>query len=322
MSTALKRNFARDYESLYELDFDDLVSGRRAGHMGWHEYACGSLALWDEYINANKDQYYIPENEISLIKKAASLSCALVGNQPVTLVSRGCGTKFLAKEGVLLRHLLNVTGIVYIDQSEAALKQSLKEGQALAPKAWHKPIQADMYDLSLQYPVEGVELGTCFGLTFFNIEGFPNSLPPKNAYMRNLSAIRAQMKDNAHLIVTIDHNQDAYSIENAYTGQSEFAKDMLRRTKSLDPESVDFVVKFFEESQTLAHGFRFRSKQLVTTQSGNRIFHEGDILWFNNSVKPKIRDAKTWNLESGFTYARLDIQMDAMNRIGWHHLLR
>lgn len=319
---ALDRKILRDFDSAYERDFDDLVWGRRAGHMGHHEYVNASMPLWAKYLKEHGDKYYIPDNETSLIERAAKTSASLLGNQPVTLVSRGCGTKFLSKEGQLIRHFKNVAGIVYLDRSDAALEQSLEEGRRLLPDAWHKAIRADIYDPALRYPVDGTEVGVLFGLTLLNLEGFPSSPPPKQAYVEHLSAINAQMRPGAHFITTLDHNQDRKSMEQAYAGQTEFAKNMLHRTGSIDPDAVDFVVKFHKASQTLAHGFRFKEKTNVTSRSGVRMYLAGDILWFNNSVKPIVDEGKDWNISSGFHYARPDIPMDHQNRLGWHHLIK
>lgn len=318
----LDKNRQRDFDSAYERDFDDLVCGRRAGHMGHHEYENGSMALWTDFIDTHGDQYYIPQAEIELIEGAAEQSAALLGDQPITLVSRGCGTKFLAKEGRLIRHLKNVVGVVYIDKSAAALEQSMAEGRSLLPHAWHKPIQDDLYDPRLRYPVQGTEVGVMFGVTPLNIEGFPTALPPKRAYSLHLAAINLQMLRGAHMIMTLDHNHDAPSVERAYAGQGEFAKEMLRKTGSLDPDSVDFVVKFYKRSQTLAHGFLFRRDEDVVSRSGIKRFKEGEILWFNNSVKPAVGEAIKWNTASGYSYARSDIQMDILSRLGWHHLCK
>ncbi len=280
------------------------------------------MPVWTKFLDDNRDSYYIPRNEIGLIGSAAKTSAGIVGGQPVTLVSRGCGTKFLAKEGLLLKHFSNVAGIVYLDRSEAALKQSLREGRSLLPAAWHKAIKADIYDPKLRYPVDGIEVGTSFGLTLMNIEGFPSGPLPRRSFIKNLSAIHAQAREGAHLIVTLDHNRDRESAEAAYAGQTEFAKRMLRQTGSLDADAVDFIVRLHESSNTLSHGFRFKNNQAVLSRSGTRYFSAGDILWFNNSVKPAIEDVREWNTASGFVYARPDVPMDHQNRLGWHHLIK
>ncbi len=308
--------------SSYEKDFDDLVWGRRAGHMGHHEFFDTSMPLWARFLNDNKDQYYIPANESALIKKASKLSASLLGNKPVTLVTRGCGTKFLEKEGVLIRSLMNVVGVVYIDRSDAALKQSMDEGRTLLPNAWHVPLQADIYDPLLRYPVEGVEVGTSFGLTLMNFEGFPSEAITKDAYIENITAIRAQMAAGSHFITVFDHNENRASIERAYAGQTDFAKHMLKTYHSLDTDLVDFVVKFYPQSHILAHGFRFRENTVVSTLSGDRRFFAGDVLWFNNSVKPPVEAIKQWNKAGGFAYVRMDIPRDAQNYLGWHHLVK
>lgn len=312
----------RDFDSDYERDFDDLVWGRRAGHMGHHEYSNDSMGLWNNFIDQHSSQYYIPGSEIELIEKAAKVSARLLGNQPITLVSRGCGTKFFEKERRLLQHFENVVGLVYLDRSDAALKQSMEEGRSLLPNAWHKSIRCDLYDSGLRYPIEGTEVGVMFGMTLLNIEGFPTSSAPKDAYVRNLSSINAQMHKGAHFIVTADHNQDRRSVEQAYADQSEFAKDMLRRTESINPAAVDFVVKFHRNSQILAHGFHFRRDETLLCRSGVKPISAGTTLWFNNSVKPEINKTQSWNMASGYTYARNDIIMDDQSRLGWHHLIK
>ncbi|NQW47030.1 MAG: L-histidine N(alpha)-methyltransferase [Planctomycetes bacterium] len=321
---ALEKRATRDFNSAYEHDFDDLIWGRRAGHMGHHEYVDRSMPLWTKFLEDNATKYYTPGNEIDLIKRAAQASAALLGDRPVTLVSRGCGTKFLPKEGELIQHFRNVVGVVYLDRSDAALEQSIDEGRRLLPDAWHKAIRADIFDPALRYPVDGTEVGTSFGITLLNIEGFPTAPPPKDAYVRNLSAIQAQMRTGAHFIMTADHNQDRKSIEQAYAGQGDFAKDMLRRTGCMNPNDVDFIVKFHGFSRTLSHGFRFHEDTLVRSRSrsGLRNFRTGDTLWFNNSVKPTLAETMEWNRSSGFTYARPDIPMDAQARLGWHHLIK
>lgn len=322
MNSVADKKTGRDYSSAYEWEFDDLVRGRRAGHMGQYEYDDESMPLWAKFLHDNEYAYYTPKNEIELIRKAAKISADRLGNRPVTLVSRGCGTKFLEKEGALIAHIPNIVGVVYLDRSEAALKQSVAEGKQLLPKAWHRTLRADIYDPALRYPVEGTELGVLFGLTLMNVEGFPDQAPPRQAYIKNMKAIYAQMRPGAHFVTSVDHNQDAASIEASYAGQTEFAKDMLRRTESISPDDVDFIVKYHAESQTLAHGFRFINDAEIFSRSGIRQFHAGDILWFNNSVKPTLESTEEWNRSAGFTYARMERPMDSQNRLAWHHLIK
>ena len=289
--------------------------------MGHHEYVDRSMPLWVQFLEENKSYYYIPDAEIELISEAAQNAAQLIGDQPVTIVSRGCGTKFLAKEGLLAAHFKNVAGVVYLDRSDAALEQSMAEGKKILPNAWHRALQADIYDPDLRYPVDGVEVGTCFGMTLSNIECFPQAEPPKEAYVQNVSAIRAQMRHGAHFITTFDHNHDKKSVEQAYAGQGAFAKDMLSRTGSIDPDAVDFVVKFYESSEILSHGFRFRKNTIVESRSGITPFCTGQTVWFNNSAKPDVNRAREWNQESGFSYIQRDIPTETSRRLGWHHLV-
>lgn len=315
-------NKKQELISDYDQDFDDLVMGRRAGHMGHHEFTDQSMGLWENFISLHDKDYYIPANEIALIEKSAAISASLLGNTPVTLVSRGCGTRFLAKEGALIRHLKNIVGVVYIDRSESALDQSIKEGKFLLPHAWHKTIKADIYDSDLKYRVEGTEVGTSFGQTFMNIEGTPEGQPPIDSYTKNLAGIYEQMAPSAHFICTYDHNQDAASLERAYAGQTAFAKNMLHESGSLNPDIVDFVVKFHPQSQILSHGFRFKNDSVISSLSGTKKLIKGDTLWFNNSVKPTIQQIRQWNSLCGFDYVRADTPMDAQNRLGWHHFIK
>lgn len=313
---------ARNYNSAYEIDFDDLVWGRRAGHMGHHEYRDSSIVLWDEFIQKNLKYYYIPSSETALILKASKITAAMIGHEPVTLISRGCGTKFLSKEGALIKELRNLKGVVYLDRCNLALEQSMAEGKQLIPDAWHKSIQCDLYDNTLRYDVEGIEINTMFGMTSMNIEGFHDAQTPHDIYCNNLRSMRGQMRNGAHFITTFDHNQNRASIERAYCGQEDFAKQMLHDTGSINPDHIDFIVRFFADSKILAHGFRFKKNTDVYSRSGMRSFSTGDILWFNNSVKPEKKQIQSWNCESGFTYLRQDILMDQKRRIGWHHLIK
>ncbi|HPF78438.1 MAG TPA: hypothetical protein PLF01_04000, partial [Alphaproteobacteria bacterium] len=86
-----------------EQKFLDLMEGRRAGHMGDDEYANGGMKEWDRFLTEHPE-YYVPMEEQALIERCASASARLLDkNQKITLVSRGPGTKFAAKEGALIR---------------------------------------------------------------------------------------------------------------------------------------------------------------------------------------------------------------------------
>ena len=303
--------------SEFDQDLDDLVHGRRAGHMGHWEFNDHSIGKWTKFLADNRENYYIPRVEISLIHKFADASSRLI-QSPVTLVIRGGATNVLTKDAYLAKQFNNVVGIVYIDCSQDALDRAVADGkQAFGEEGvWHKPILGDMFDPNLRYPVEGTEVNTVFGLTLHNQEGHPHQ-GVHDAYISKMKDMRQQMTKGAHLITVQAANQDTPSLEGAYERQNEFALDMLHQTESIDRDQVDFVVKHFSDGFVLAHGYRFKEKTPVTTASGTRVFNAGDTLWFNNSDNPTVSEFLDRNKKAGFK------PLITANRNGpmvWQHL--
>lgn len=310
----------------------NLRERRQFGHMGSFEYANGGMGKWEKFL-AEHPEYYIPGEEQAIIERCAHMSARLIeAGKKVTIVSRGPGTKFAAKEGVLIRAFMvagvDIAKVVYIDFSKQALNRSVREGRVLLPNAQHQIAQADIFasETKNEYKVIGTEVSTCFGLTPMNVEGHPESdLPPISAVEANFRGINAQQKKGSHFIATYDHNEDAKSIEAAYRGQSEFALHMLELDKHLgmNTSHVDFGVQYFPKSRILGHYFEFQ-KDVKYQMAGRQMTEvKGTKLWFNNSVKlssDQVREAYT---HTGFGYVELDegnpIMADNGN-FGYHHV--
>lgn len=316
----IEKKYKYDEQDLYNKDFDDLVCEKRKGHMGQWEYNNLSMSLWNKFLKENYNYYYIPKNEIELIQKYSYLSSSLLVNEPVTLISRGPGTLFYKKEAEFLKSLRNIQSIVYIDSCQGALDVSYASGKKLYPQIQHHLIQNDFYEPTLRYPVSGIQINICFGLTFLNIEGDPEKEVPKERFIRKLKNIRRQMNDGDQLVTVLDHNEYANSIEKAYARQGAFAKTMLKKYGGIDPNAVDFCVKFFDDSRLLSHGFKFKRDYILHSSQGAKTFKKGDVLWFNNSFKPSLNQAKQWIEEAGFRYLLPNIPRDSQNRLGWHHI--
>lgn len=286
--------------SEFDQDFDDLVHGRRAGHMGHWEFNDNSLEKWAQFLADNRKNYYIPRLEVSLIHKFSDASAKLI-QSPVTLVIRGGATNVLPKDAYLAKQFNNVVGVVYIDCAQDVLDRAVADGKIAFGEdgVWHRPILGDMFDPDLRYSVEGTEVNTVFGLTLHNQEGRPHE-GVREAYITQMANMRQQMSKGAHLITVQAANQNTSLVEAAYRKQSEFALDMLHQTNSLDREKVDFVVKHFADGFVLAHGYRFKDKTPVTTISGTKVFNQGDVLWFNNSDNPTVDEFLDRNRQAGF----------------------
>jgi uncharacterized SAM-dependent methyltransferase len=315
----------------------ELYEGRKAGHMGAFEYANGGMKLWDGFLfkNGTHDRYYIPLEEQALIERCAHMSANLLEaakTLKVTLVSRGPGTKFSAKEGALVRAFgvagIEIAKVVYIDVSKPALNQSMKEGKALLPDAEHQAIVGDIFDPETknQYKILGTEVGTCFGGTPMNAYGRHDMAPPLSAVEGNLSGIRGQMRKGSHFIAVYDHNQDKKTIEAAYAGQEEFAKHMLEIEQHLgmNTDDIDFVVEFNPDSKILAHGFYFQKETPFVAAGRHRVIEAGTTLYFNNSVKLTETDTASCYEHSSFGYVDLEEGNPIMagnGRMGYHHAI-
>lgn len=301
----------------FDRDFDDLVHGRRAGHMGHWEFNDRSLPIWAKFLTDNREDYYIPRLETPLIHTFSKASAKLI-QAPVTLVIRGGATNVLTKDAFLGKQFNNVAGVVYIDCAQDVLDRAVADGKLAfgEDEVWHHPVLGDMFDPDLRYPVEGTEVNTVYGLTLHNQEGHPH-LGVRESYISKMKDMRKQMTEGAHLITVQAANQDTRTLEAAYRKQSEFALDTLHQTNSLDREKVDFVVKHFSDGFVLAHGYQFKEKTPVTTISGTRVFNKGDVLWFNNSDNPTVDEFLDRNSQAGFK------PLLTANRQGplvWQHL--
>lgn len=313
-------------------DFIELLEGRRAGHMGKWEYSNGGMKIWADFL-ATYEPYYVPRDDRAIIEQCASVSANILNHsdiKKVTLVCRGPGTQFDAKEGALIRAFqvagIEVAKVVYIDVSASALNQSVKEGKALLPSAEHQKIQADIFDPETkhQYDVVGTEIGTCFGLTPMNAEGRNDADKPTTSIEANLSGIRGQMKKGSHFIATYDHNDDGEQIEAAYAGQTDFAKHMLAHHLGWKNgmDDIDFLVEFNETSRILAHGFRFNEERTFEVGDRLRTIPAGTTLWFNNSVKLGKDETEACHEHAGFDYLLKERAILAANqRHGYHHTI-
>lgn len=315
----------------FALDFVKLIEGSRVGHLSRYEYANGGMILLEEFLRSSPN-YYIPNAEKALIQRCASASASLLNEQEVkkiTLVTRGPGTLFEAKEGSLILAFqeagIEIAKVVYIDASKVALNRSRKEGEQMLPNAKHEIYQQDIFDPKTKdfYKIEGVEVGVCFGLTPMNAEGWYDAAsPPLSAVQKNLTGIRGQMKKGAHFIAAYDHNADKESLESMFDGRDEMAKHMLEYHLGWkDLDDIKLVAKYGESSQILSHGFHF-SKDRKFELGGTREIKAGTTLWFNNSVKLSRQLTEECNERVGFSYPSQErVIMAHNNRLGYHHTI-
>ncbi|MCI5060569.1 MAG: L-histidine N(alpha)-methyltransferase [Alphaproteobacteria bacterium] len=301
--------------------------------MGKYEYANGLMRLWSHFLSNNKE-YYVLHEEEDLIRRCAQVSANLIAAKnikTITLVSYGPGTKFKAKEGELIKAFkkagIEIAKVIYVDKYKSALNKSSKEGRKLLPNAIHEKIQGDIFDPSSRKRagIVGAEVGTCFGLTPMNAEGFGDVMPPVSAIEKNLKGLRAQMSKGAHFIATYDHNTDKASIEKSYAGRSEHAKGLLSkylRWSDEDLRDVDFVVKYNPRSYIAAHGFHFKKNMRFELGDGrSRHVKDGITLWFQNSVKLPKYITQMVHEHSGFEYLLPQKAEIAENgRMGYHHM--
>jgi len=311
-------------EGTFFEDWAETVFGNNSGSMGKYEYEDSSMPIWVDFLKKNRHYYYPPINEPVVILKAAPSSAEKIGRGPITLVSRGCGTKFLEKEGALVRHLKDIVRVIYIDRAESALQQSLEEGRRLIPEAEHIIINHDMFDPDLRYEVIGKEVNALFGLTLANVKGFINDGPPKKDYQDKILAMQTQMSPGAHFLVTGDTNQDKRSNETAYAGQTRFALSMLERY-GIDI-SADFEVEYHPDAYILAHYFVFNKKMInkVLTSKGTKTFYKGDKIHFNSSAKLPENVQIDWTEQMGFksVFSPNQTIKDHQKKIAWYHFTK
>ncbi len=302
-------------------EWSDIIIGKTAGTLGQYEYNDSSMAIWNKFLKDNADVYYAPGNEPVVIKRGIPVSAEIIGNGPVTLVSRGCGTKFFAKEGLLKPYLKNIAKVIYMDRTENALDQSEYEGRKLFPDAIHKRICHDIFDPALRYDVIGTEVNVLFGLTLNNVSGFVQDGPPQKDYQDKIKAMKEQMSQGAHFLVTGDTNQDKESNEAAYRGQIAFALSMLRRNGISIP--FDFEVEYHPESYLLAH--YFVSDQVwpvnIPTLYGDIRYHRKKRIHFNSSGKFPADVQIKWTEDAGLKshFRPEETMKDHQGRIAWFH---
>lgn len=327
----------------FETAFFALYEGQKAGHMGAELYSKGGMKRWDNFLKDNPD-YYIPHEEEAIIHRCASLSAQAIlasGVRTVTLVSRGPGTKFDAKEGALIRAFkvagIEVAQVVYIDKSKTAREQSIAEGKALLPNANHITVDDDIFDPELSYNIVGTEVGTCFGLTEMNIHGRHDMAAPLSAIEKNKQAFRSQQRKNsnggraAHFLSVVDHNDNKTgsnkgTVNKAYVGQQELVLAMLEKNlPGFDTSGVRLLPDFNDGSRVCGHGINFQTPVFWTSLSGRDIdICSNTTLYYNNSAKPSVENTKACNSRSGYEYVDLIDEdnpvLAANNRMGYHHL--
>lgn len=325
--------------SPFESDFAALIEGKRFGHMGMWEYSNGGMKLWDEFLRTHSDEYYVPIRERALINRYSNASANAIaqamkaqGHNKITLVSRGPGTQFEAKEGSLIAAFkaagIEIAKVVYIDHSRLALNKSESEGRRLLPKAKHETYKGDMYDptMARKYRVEGMEVGVAFGLTLMNAEGSHTaSSAPLTSVQEQFKAIAAQQSKGSHFIAAYDHNEDKAIIERAYAGQTDFAKHMLAHHLGWDADmlsSIDFDVEYNPVSRILAHAFRFQSDAEFDFAGHIRTPEAGTTWWFNNSVKLSKEQTEACHENVGYSYVFQGEKalMDDQGIMGYHHV--
>ncbi|MBN8520382.1 MAG: L-histidine N(alpha)-methyltransferase [Alphaproteobacteria bacterium] len=307
----------------FDLAWADAVMGVKAGHMGSFEFApAPAMPIWAKFLEDNHHKYYAPVCEPEVIAKAAPVSAAFVGNQPVTFVSRGPGTKFKTKEACLAAHIPNIVKFIYIDENPDVLDLSMAEGKSLFPHARHQAIQHDMFDPALRYDIEGREVSALFGLTLANLAGHITDGAPQADYVEKVRAIYSQMAPGAHFIVTGDTNQDSKTIEESYAGQGDFARHMLTYHGIHLP--VKFVVAYHPQSYMLAHYFKFTAPAQVNTVRGSRFFHQGDAIHFNSSMKCPADVQINWTEKAGFRslFAPDRVLKDSFGRLAFYHFTK
>ena len=313
--------------SSFDKCWDDLLCGRRAGHMGMFEYESEGMKEWNTFIS-EESLYYPPAAEIELAQSAEKMERVLsrIGKS-VTLVARGPGTTFKEKDGALAKLLENkgsdIKKIIYIDNTRSALKNSVTAGWEMFPNAEHTLLRRNFLDENLCYQIaeETEEVNTIFGLTVGNVEGHVEDGPPKKFYVNSSRAIYNQMTLGAHLLQTVDINQNKEENETCY--QHIHAQTFTPSIKrNIDAEHLfEFEVEFHTQAHILARYLKFKSDTALQTSAGRKIFSQGSRLHWNTSLKLPLKNRIAWEKEAGFECLDdpSNIPFDESGRIGLMH---
>ncbi len=294
------------------------VKGDVIGGFGAEEFSReGAFDDFDEFRGLG--HYYVTQKEPELLRSHADICAAYVKDEllgedkplKVTIVSRGPGSAFKDKEGILVeafqRAGIEIEKVVLIDKSVEALRQSVEQVRDMLPDADVEDVNANIFkpEASEKYTIaEGtVEVGMCFGLTPANINGLREGEKAEKIFEKQLRSIRGQMQKGAFFFANYDHNPDPESCENAYEGREKMVRGFFREVFGIaKTDDIKYQRQHDIDTGLTHHIAHFQKRKAVQLSDGMKWIAQGLKLHFNLSYKPSKAIAITANQNAGFAY--------------------
>ena len=213
-------------------------------------------------------EYYLTGTEIGIMRRNISEIVELVGKQ-ASLIEFGSGSS--VKTRILLEHLDELAVYVPVDISEEHLLASAQQISSEFPDTEVLPVVADF--------TQEFDLPTPKLMPLRNIVYFPGSTIGNFTHpdaLELLKVMRHEAKENGALLIGVDLQKDAATIESAYNdGEGITAKFNLNMLRHLNREyGADF------DLETFAHDARYDPDdgrvviRLVSTK--DQVVHLGD----------------------------------------------
>ena len=213
-------------------------------------------------------EYYLTGTEIGIMRRNISEIVELVGKQ-ASLIEFGSGSS--VKTRILLEHLDELAVYVPVDISEEHLLASAQQISSEFPDTEVLPVVADF--------TQEFDLPTPKLMPLRNIVYFPGSTIGNFTHpdaLELLKVMRHEARENGALLIGVDLQKDAATIETAYNdGEGITAKFNLNMLRHLNREyGADF------DLETFAHDARYDPDdgrvviRLVSTK--DQVVHLGD----------------------------------------------
>lgn len=213
-------------------------------------------------------EYYLTDTELGIMRGHISEMVELVGKQ-ASLIEFGSGSSL--KTRILLKHLDELAAYVPVDISEEHLLASAQQIGGEFPDTEVLPVVADF--------TQEFDLPTPKLMPLRNIVYFPGSTIgnfPHTDALELLKVMRHEAKESGALLIGVDLQKDAVTIENAYNDSkgvtAEFNLNMLRHLNRKYGANFDL--------DSYSHDARYDSDdgrvviRLVSTRA--QVVHIGD----------------------------------------------